>query len=284
MNREKLAFVFIGLLLFILGFDALMIVHYVKNLSGPSLIAVASILAGTFLAIYAAWFCCKPNASKPLKLAAFASKIVLIIVGGLSATAIITLYFHQKAQAKAAEAVNLKEATHGQAQIAVIQAQSAANTQQMEGRRQQIAQIEATATNLQKTLGRAAARKFVEEEMAKLPPVAPSATPTPDLLATAQAVNDAEVKKEESHTVKAWLLEYADSGVYYVPTIANLFVFIGLCAFLMFGPTVEGAKPAGAEGNKQPAGFTSPMQPHPTAARQGTTTITGGSNFTSPRQ
>ena len=57
MQREKLILVFGGLLLFILAFDALMIVHYVTHLSGPALIAIVGIVAGTFLAVVAAWYC-----------------------------------------------------------------------------------------------------------------------------------------------------------------------------------------------------------------------------------
>lgn len=236
MKLEKLTFVFVGLLLFILGFDILMIVHYIKNLSGMSLIAIGSILAGTFLAVMAAWFCLKPNATTSLKLVAFTCKVALILVGGLSATSIITLYFHEKEEAAARQVQAVKDATRTEAEIARIEAEKKAKLAETDAQIKQIEALKQAAMELRKTAGTAAAKELIRATS-----VVPLETPTPApeqrpaLLASVQADHEQQAKEAESHTFKAWLLEYVRGGVYYVPTIANILVFIGLGAFLTFG-------------------------------------------------
>lgn len=286
MDREKLAFVFIGLLLFILGFDVLMIVHYVKNLSGPSLIAVASILGGTFLACMAAWFCCKPKAWLWLKIAAFACKIVLIGVGGLSATAIITLYFHQKNEAKAAEVANVQLAQKTESEIAKLKAQKESRTAEQDAELKRLETLKQAAVELRRTAGAQAARQFIQQNSGTATLSTPEPEATPNLVAAAEKVNQQAAKIEEQHTFKAWLLEYADGGVYYVPTAANLLVFIVLSAFLMFGRTSETSATSQQSGNsKQPPGFTPPMQPAPATAKHGgNTTVSSGNTFIPPSQ
>lgn len=256
MNKEKLAFVFIGLLLFILGFDALMIVHYIKNLSGPSLIAIGSIIAGTFLAFMAAWFCCKPNAPQVLKIAAFSSKIVLIIVGGLSAVAIITLYFHDKAEAKARQSASVQQAAGTEQEIAKMEAKRKAKEADQKAELDRMNALKQAAIDLRKVAGARAANNFIEKNSGAIAVATPEPTPTVSLIAAAQEVSKTEAKEEERHTFKQWLLEYADGGVYYFPTAANLLVFIGLSGVLLFGPSGATASGKQVGFNPQPAGAT----------------------------
>lgn len=243
MKLEKLTFVFVGLLLFILGFDVLMIVHYVKNLSGMSLVAIASIVAGTFLAFMAAWFCLKPNATTLLKAAAFSSKVILILVGGLSATSIITLYFHEKEEVSARQIQSVKDAERAEAEIARIDAEKKARLAESDAQIKQIEALKQAAMELRKTAGRNVARELIRstalpviQEPAKEPESRPA------LLAAVRDGQAQQARDDQSHTFKAWLLDYSKGGVYYVPTIVNILVFIVLGGFLTFG-TVFASQP-----------------------------------------
>lgn len=235
MQREKLILVFGGLLLFILGFDALMIVHYVTHLSGPALIAIIGIVAGTFLAIVAAWFCCKKDSPFHLIAAAFGSKIVLICVGGLCATAIITLYFHERSEAKHQQETTVSKAADNQADLAKAEARRKEIAEISAARERQIEQINDAANRMRRNgIGSQAVKSFIESSMAGLPSVPAQAEATPDLVATAEALNAAKKTEETKTGFKAWMLEFADNGIYYVPTAANLGVFILLSGVLLF--------------------------------------------------
>lgn len=255
MQRAKLILVFGGLLLFILGFDVLMIVHYVTHLSGPALIAIMSIAAGTFLAIVAAWFGCKNDSPFALKISAFVSKIVLICVGGLSAASIITLYFHEGAEQKTTQAANISQAQQSQTDLAKAEEARKTRLAFEESRSKQIREINESAANMRKNgISQETINELVKKSMDGLPPApTPETAATPNLVATAQAVNAAQVN--QSSGFKAWLLEFADSGIYYVPTIANLLVFIvlsGVMLFVVFGSGSE-AKP-----RVKPIGYAQP--------------------------
>lgn len=241
-KTDKLAFLYGGLLLFILGFDALMVVHYFKNLSGPALIAVAAIVAGTFLAIMAAWFCCKPKASTGLKIASFGCKIALIVVGGLSATSIITLYFHEKTEAKALEITRVQNAQKAEAEIAKINAEKDAKVAEQNAEIKRLEALKAAVADVRKTAGARAAGQLVQGSvmMSELPGMKPDHSQS--LVSTAQGLNQKQAEDAEAHTFKAWLLEYANGGVYYVPTIMNLIVFIVLGGFLVFARTETAGK------------------------------------------
>lgn len=239
---DKLAFLYGGLLLFILGFDVLMIVHYFKNLSGPSLIAVASIVAGTFLAIMAAWFCCKPTATTGLKIASFGCKVALIIVGGLSATSIITLYFHEKAEAKALEVARVQGAQKAEVEIAKINAEKAAKIEEQNAEIKRLEALKAAVADVRKTAGARAASQLVQGSVMPSDLTGIRVESTPSLISNAQALNAKQAEDEEMHTFKAWLLEYSEGGVYYVPTLANLLVFITLGGFLVFARSEQEGK------------------------------------------
>jgi hypothetical protein len=264
MSKEKYAFIFVGLFLFVLGFDVLMIVQYCKNLSSPALIAAASIVAGTILAAMSAWFCVREQRNdkgehleRPLarKISAFCGKVLLICVGGLSSTAIITLYFHQKAEAREQQARNQENAAKTDADILKLNAQKQAAIEHQQLEIKRINALKDAAADLMRQTGSAsAARALVEKntpgEGTATAAIAPIPTPTPPT-ATSAAIAQAEAqqKAEQKGTFKQWLLEHADSGIYYAPTIANLTVFIGLSLVLMFVP-VSGWKVAGTK--KQP--------------------------------
>lgn len=241
-KTDKLAFLYGGLLLFILGFDVLMVVHYFKNLSGPSLIAVASIVAGTFLAIMAAWFCCKVNAAQGLKIAAFGCKIALIVVGGLSATSIITLYFHEKTEAKALEITRVQNAQKAEAEIAKINAEKDAKVAEQNAEIKRLEALKAAVADVRRTAGAKAASQLVQGSvmMSELPGMKPDHSQS--LVSTAQSLNQKQSEESEMHTFKAWLLEYSNGGVYYVPTIVNLLVFFVLGGFLTFARTDQAPK------------------------------------------
>lgn len=243
MQREKLVLVFGGLLLFILGFDALMVVHYVTHLSGPALIAIMSIVAGTFLAITAAWFGVKENSSFLLKVSAFGSKIALICVGGLCAASIITLYFHERAEGQETQKATVTKAAENQAELAKLEARRKERKDIQDARERQIAEINAAAVNMKKSgVGPQTIKAFVESSMAGLPVVPAEAEATPNLIADAQAANAATLAAASKTGFKAWLLEFSDNGVYYVPTITNLFVFILLSGVLLFARNGSEAK------------------------------------------
>lgn len=235
MQREKLILVFGGLLLFILGFDALMIVHYVTHLSGPALIAIVGIVAGTFLAIVAAWFCCKKDSPFHLIAAAFGSKIVLICVGGLCATAIVTLYFHEKSEAKSQQEATVSKAADSQIDLAKAEARRKEIAQINDARERQIQQINEAANRMRRNgIGPQAVKSFIESSMTGLPTVPAQIEATPNLVANAEALNAAKKVEESKSGFKAWMLEFADNGIYYVPTVANLGVFILLSGVLLF--------------------------------------------------
>lgn len=238
---DKLAFLYGGLLLFILGFDALMVVHYFKNLSGPALIAVAAIIAGTFLAIMAAWFCCKPNASTGLKIASFGCKVALIVVGGLSATSIITLYFHEKTEAKALEAARVQTAQKAEAEIAKINAEKQAKIEEQNAEIKRLEALKSAVADVRRTAGAKAASQLVQGSAIPVD-LGMRVEPTPSLIANAQTLNARQAEESDSHTFKAWLLEYSNSGVYYVPTIINLLVFFVLGGFLTFARSEQPGK------------------------------------------
>lgn len=266
MNTEKLAFVFIGLLLFILGFDALMGVHYIKNLSGPALIAIASIVAGTFLACMAAWFCCKPNAPTYLKIASFSAKVLLILVGGLSATAVITLYFHKAAEAKTQQIKMVERAAETEQELAKKAADNKAREDAQKRELDRINTLKDAALQLRKVAGARAANSFIEKNSTGITTATPQPDATPGFIAAAQGIGEAQAKEEEKHTFKQWLLEYADSGIYYVPTMANLLVFIGLSGVLLFGSGATGktsTKQQPGFVNQQPAGATASTDKSP---------------------
>lgn len=251
MQREKLILVFGGLLLFILGFDALMMVHYVTHLSGPALIAIMSIVAGTFLAIVAAWFSIKKDSSLLLKVAAFGSKIVLICVGGLCAASIITLYFHERAQGISTQQATVSKAAENQADLAKAEARRKEIKEIEAARESGIQKINAAAVQMRRNgIGPQAIKEFVTQGMEGLPKVPAQAEATPDLVADAQAMNAATVAATSKTGVKAWLLEFSDNGVYYTPTIANLGVFILLSGVLLFGGIAK--KQATPEKNEFP--------------------------------
>lgn len=240
MQREKLILVFGGLLLFILGFDALMIVHYVTHLSGPALIAIVGIVAGTFLAIIAAWFCCKKDSPFHLIAAAFGSKIVLICVGGLCATSIITLYFHERSEAKHQQEATVSKAADNQADLAKAEARRKEIAEVSAARERQIEKINAAAVQMKRTgVGPQAIKSFVDTSMAGLPSVPAQTEATPDLVATAEAQNAAKRADESKTGFKAWMLEFADNGIYYVPTVANLGVFVLLSGVLLFSGVIR---------------------------------------------
>ncbi len=260
MQREKLVLVFGGLLLFILGFDALMVVHYVTHLSGPALIAIMSIVAGTFLAITAAWFGVKENSSFLLKVSAFGSKIALICVGGLCAASIITLYFHERAEGLKAQETTVSKAAENQADLAKREARRKEIQQIQDSREKQIAEINAAAVNMRKnSVGPQTIKAFVESSMAGLPVVPAEAEATPNLIADAHAANAAATAAASKTGFKAWLLEFSDNGVYYVPTITNLFVFILLSGVLLFARNGSDAK----EPSKQKEEFPSELEIKP---------------------
>lgn len=241
-KTDKLAFLYGGLLLFILGFDALMVVHYFKNLSGPALIAVAAIVAGTFLAVMAAWFCCKPKAAQGLKIAAFGCKIALIVVGGLSATSIITLYFHEKTEAKALEVARVQNAQKAEAEIAKINAEKQAKVEEQNAEIKRLEALKSAVADVRRTAGAKAASQLVQGSLMPSDLTGLRAEPTPSLIANAQSLNQKQSEESEMHTFKAWLLEYSNGGVYYVPTIINLLVFFVLGGFLTFARTEQEGK------------------------------------------
>lgn len=254
MQREKLILVFGGLLLFILGFDALMGVHYITHLSGPALIAIMSIVAGTFLAIVAAWFSIKKDSSLLLRVAAFGSKIALICVGGLCSASIITLYFHERAVGQKTQEATVTKAAENQADLAKQEARRKEIKEIQEARERQIAEINAAAVNMRKNgVGPQTIKAFVESSMAGLPVVPAEVEATPNLVADAQAANAAALLAAASKTgFKAWLLEFSDNGVYYVPTVTNLGVFILLSGVLLFGGIASTTKKEAKEKDEFP--------------------------------
>lgn len=253
MQREKLILVFGGLLLFILGFDALMGVHYITHLSGPALIAIMSIVAGTFLAIVAAWFSIKKDSSLLLRVAAFGSKIALICVGGLCSASIITLYFHERAEGQKTQEATVTKAAENQAELAKLEARRKEKKDIQDARERQIAEINAAAVNMRRSgVGPQAVKAFVENGMAGLPIVPAEVEATPNLVAAAEATNKAKMVAESKTGFKAWLLEFSDNGVYYVPTVTNLGVFILLSGVLLFGGIASTTKKEAKEKDEFP--------------------------------
>lgn len=226
-QKEKLWFVFGGMALIIVGFDVLTGVHYGYNLDGLIMLAAMAVIAlGSFLAFFCAYFAVK-YANQNLKVAAFLGKALLIVIGGLSAASIITLYFEEKGAAVAAERAQKQTATETDAKLQLQKAAAESEIARLKA-------LEDAAIKLKQSTRSVKVTSTFLERNAAVVGEKKESSPTPTLTET----TNAEIEKEKGKVsgVKKWLLEYSRNGIYVVPVIGNIFVFLGMSLALMFAP------------------------------------------------